>query len=190
MKKGIRFSVLFLIILTAAACTTSTGITGGTDALDRQDQADEILKVGVLLPQSGQFQMYGVDFLEGIDCFFENRNRIVNESSPEIELVYYDNNSTEEGTRKGCRELIDTHNVDIILGPLTSGNSRLAIDLCSEKKVPVMPLWATADDLVASSAYACRIVYSNTYTGFLIGKFSVENLRSKKAAVVLSLIHI
>jgi branched-chain amino acid transport system substrate-binding protein len=181
---GFLFS---LLLLAAIGCGTAPDTSAAAEAsknAEQRRQAGDTIKVGVLLPRTGPFQMYGADFLEGIECFYENRRRILDEDGSEIELVYYDNESTEEGTLEGCRELIDFHAVDIILGPLSSRNAGPAIELCTKKTVPIMPLWATADDLVGDSPYAHRIIYSDSFTGFLIGKFSVENLRSRKAAVV------
>lgn len=171
------FSVIALSVFLLAGCTTPS-VQG--------PEHEEIMKVGILLPRSGLYQSYAADFFRGIDCFMHNYDKLHSGDMRPLELVFQDNESTVEGTLRGCETLIRTHQVDIILGPLTSGNSRPAIEYCTREKIPLIPLWATEDGLTASSDLAFRNIYSNSFTGFLLAKFSVENLRSQKAAVIYS----
>jgi len=174
MKNKVFMGITLAVFL-LAGCTTKS-VQG--------PEHKETLRVGILLPRSGSYQPYAVDFFKGIDCFIQNYDRLHDGEMLPLELVFQDNESTREGTIKGCDTLIRSHQVDIILGPLTSENSRHAIDVCTRENVPLIPLWATEDGLTGTSSLAFRTIYTNSFTGFLLAKFSVENLRSQKAAVI------
>lgn len=174
MKNKVFLGITLAVFL-LAGCTTQS-VQG--------PEQKETLRVGILLPRSGSYQAYAADFFHGIDCFIENYDKLGDDGMRPLEIIFQDNESTREGTIRGCETLIGVHQVDIILGPLASGNSRPAIDYCTGEKIPLIPLWATEDGLTATSSLAFRTVYSNSFTGFLLAKFSVENLRSQRAAVI------
>ena len=122
--------------------------------------------------------------MKGLECFYQTNNELFNKNHPKIELIYYDNQSDNEIAVKGCNYLINKEKVDFIIGPLTSKISNSVIPIGEKAGVPILPLWATADGLTAQSPAAFRIVYSNSQTGYLLAKFSIENLHSRKAAII------
>ncbi|MBI9104414.1 MAG: ABC transporter substrate-binding protein [Spirochaetales bacterium] len=172
-NKNVYCLCLFLSLLLFNSCQTSSEVN-----------TDRKFRIGVLMPESGYIARYGESFLKGIDCFSQTHREYFMGEDQEIELIYYDNQSSNEATIAGCKYLINERDVDFILGPLSSGMTREAIPYCEKAGVPIVPLWATEGELTALSPVAFRIVYSNSHTGYLLSKFSAENLHSKKAAII------
>ena len=142
------------------------------------------VKIGVLVPLTGVFAQYQDPLQKGIDCF---QQRFINSSSPDsidFELIYFDNESNSDITIRGAEYLINTVGVDLILGPLTSGNTTAVISICEKAGIPIVPLWATWTDLTSQSSSVFRIVFSDWHTGYLLAKFCVENLTSSRIAVI------
>ena len=167
------FLILFSCIFLLFSCNT----------LSEQDISDTY-RIGILMPESGNFAQYAESFMKGLECFYQTNNELFNKNHPKIELIYYDNQSDNEIAVKGCNYLINKEKVDFIIGPLTSKISNSVIPIGEKAGVPILPLWATADGLTAQSPAAFRIVYSNSQTGYLLAKFSIENLHSRKAAII------
>ncbi|HCM26309.1 MAG: hypothetical protein A2Z99_00170 [Treponema sp. GWB1_62_6] len=166
----IRFALL-------CAALSSCASRPGTPAL-------KTLKLGVLVPRSGFLAPYAAAFVDGILCREEMDTGRLAAKGLDVELVFFDTKSDLDRTVAGCGGLIGDEGVIAILGPLDSKSTAAAIKVSEVAGVPIVPLWATKDDLTKGTSSTFRVVLRNADTGRLLAKFGAENLRAKKAAVI------
>ena len=103
MKKLLIFSILTYL----SFIINSNGIT--------QNENDRILKIGVLLPLSGEFKNIGESFLKAIDlALYDIANKNIN-------IYPKDSMGTALGTYKAAREL-EAKGVKVVIGPVFYNN--------------------------------------------------------------------
>jgi len=103
MKKLLIFSILTYL----SFIINSNGIT--------QNENDRILKIGVLLPLSGEFKNIGESFLKAIDlALYDIANKNIN-------IYPKDSKGTALGTYKAAREL-EAEGVKVVIGPIFYNN--------------------------------------------------------------------
>lgn len=117
MKKGTIFILSILLTLVFA--------TGPV-------QAKEI-KIGIILPLTGQVAMYGEDGKRGLDLALENINTSGGIKGQKVKLIYEDSTGTPKGAVSAAQKLININKVDTIIGCLFS-TVALAVKPISRQK--------------------------------------------------------
>src|SRR5918995_2927855 len=76
--------------------------------------SDEI-KIGVIVPESGQSQLLGASFLKAVKLAQEDLKNTKNT----YELVIEDSGTTPEQTERAIKKLINVHHVQALLGGIS-----------------------------------------------------------------------
>lgn len=165
--------VLVILVLLFAGCTTQTIV----------DEIDEI-RIGVLLPLSGPLSVYGESALNAIELYFDEVNRNGGVEGMPINYVVEDNGGERDNSVRMAIELIEQDRVQAILGPLTSGNSIAVGKVCQQRGVPMICPTATGQGVTEVSDFVFRVSITEHYQAFIIAKFAVESLNSKRAGAI------
>jgi branched-chain amino acid transport system substrate-binding protein len=94
--------------------------------------------MGLLLPLSGPFAIYGDEVLRGVELGMGLFNK--SEIEPNIELVIRDTKGNEEDAVAGVEDLADREEVMAIIGPLASAESTAAVKRAQDLGVPIISL--------------------------------------------------
>lgn len=132
------------------------------------------LRVGVLLPLSGKFEAVGQDLLQAMQmAVFETENRHV--------LLYpEDTLGTPEGAEEAAERLLRL-GVDVVLGPLLSGNVDAASPYTRQSNVPLVSFSSNAG--VAGRKTFVMGLLPEQQTEY-IAQHAVANSRTTVAALV------
>ena len=91
----------------------------------------EKLKIGVLLPLTGEFSYIGQSFLDTLQLvIYENKNI-------DSELIIKDTKANSAVTKKVTKELVD-ENVNVILGPFFSKSYKVAAQIAKHQNIPLI----------------------------------------------------
>ncbi len=112
------------------------------EALDRAHYDPRV--VGFLLPFTGRYADYGRQAREGIELAFQGA--LTEEGGEAFRLIFRDTESSDEGARRGVRELVD-EGAAVIIGPV--GNVESATDEAQFRGVPMITM--TGKDGIAAS---------------------------------------
>jgi len=142
----------------------------------------KVIKIGAVLPQSGQWALYGNAVREGIELAAEyiKENKILNE---QIQIMWYDTNSKPTTAVEMMEKAIDDGCVAII-GGITTSEAIKMIDLAQKKKIILMSPTASAAELSAKSTYFFRIFPSDKYEVTRAAAFMVEILGTKNLSIL------
>jgi len=105
MKKLITFSILTYLLFTINSSTI------GQTSNENDSKNENILKVGVLLPLSGEFQDIGESFLKAIQL------ALYDISNENIKIYPKDSKGKASGAYQSAREF-EENGIEIVLGPI------------------------------------------------------------------------
>lgn len=147
MKREILL-VLFVIIIVLYGC-----------------QNQNNLKVGVILPLTGEMASYGLDCKDGIEI----SNDI---NGLNVEYIYEDSKGDPKTAIAAYKKLTTIHNVQYVIGDMFS-NTTLAIAPLAKKneKILVSPT-ASSRDISQDNIYALSVFPSERYEAKLIADFA------------------
>ena len=124
MYRGLSVGVLYLLLLFTAGCSSPP---------------NDPVKIGVVLPLSGPFQIYGEQGLKGAKLAVEQINAaggVLDGRS--LELIVRDNQTNPTLAVQQSRELIQTENVFALMGPVSSAARFAMSEVAEQHKTPLL----------------------------------------------------
>lgn len=142
-------------------------------------RANDVAKLGVLLPLSGPLASLGNDVMRG----FELARDLVNEDGgvfgKPAELVVVDVPSSTEATSQATR-LITTNNVKVIMGSYASSISFAASQVAERNRVVYFEQGAVANDITERGfKYLFRFIYPASELGGGAARFMLDTVAPK-----------
>jgi len=136
------------------------------------------IKVGVLLPMTGDMALYGVAINNGIKLAYEesvikDRIKIITED---------DKGDTKTSTTIFNKLLADK--VDVVIGGAMSSGAAAIAPIAQKEKVTLISPTATLPSLTNSGEYFFRLWPSDNYDGYIIADYSANVMQIKRVAVL------
>jgi branched-chain amino acid transport system substrate-binding protein len=155
-----------------------TDTNSGDDTADGTDtEMQEIdLKIGALLPLSGPFATAGATQDIGIEI---GVNRLRDQHGElNLEIQRRDTELTPEVALRGARELVESEDVDGLIGPTSSAAAFAVSDYAQQQQVPVISPAAANPDLTGEDChrYFFRFNEMSVHSGSSQAPWSAENL--------------
>ncbi|GAH05397.1 unnamed protein product, partial [marine sediment metagenome] len=107
----------------------------------------ETIKIGCVMDLSGDLAAMGARMLNGARLAVEEINAAGGVLGKQVELVEEDGKTDPAAGLERVKKLIEIDGVQVIVGPMISGSSKLAIPYAKEHKVPLITMSATAFEL-------------------------------------------
>ncbi len=186
-----KFKKLVGGLLAGAALLAACGNEGsGTNVQDDAfyDERETIV-IGSLYANSGAYSAYGQPQTNAVQLAFEEINAAGGIKGKQIELVEYDYSSDEQEASSLSTRLATEDEVNIIIGPDTSGSSLAALQQAAQYNIPLLSPSASLDSFTLDSSgevvdTAWRIAYSDSYQGEALATFAAEEFGATKAAIL------
>jgi branched-chain amino acid transport system substrate-binding protein len=142
------------------------------------------VKIGGIFPLSGSVAVYGVECKNGIDLAIEEINAAGGINGKQIVLISEDDEGNPEKTVSAYKKLTTKDGVKLLIGSLTSGCTQAVTKLAQAQKVVQLAPAATAPAVTDAGNFIFRACFIDPFQGTVGGKFAVETLGSKKAAIL------
>ena len=111
------------------------------------------IKFGVSISLSGRYSLQGIESFEGFKLWVKEVNqsggiflRKYDKKIP-VELIFYDDESTAERCKSLVEKLIVEDNVNILIGPYSSGLTRAAVPIAQDFKKILWNHGGSSDDI-------------------------------------------
>lgn len=157
--------------------TSDNGNGGG-------DTASEI-KIGAIVPETGEVSVYGKAALSGYKLAIKEYNEKGGILDKKIKLITYDNKGDGNETVNAYNKLVDSDNVDAIIGAVISTNTQAIAPLAARDGIPMITATATADKKITDQGdNIFRSCFTDPYQGQKIADFANEDLNAKTATIV------
>lgn len=170
-KRIIYISFLFFVILCLFFCCEK-----------REDK--EFIKVGVVLPLSGELSTYGQECLNGMILRLDEVNREGGVRNKKLSYVIEDNQGDPLKTANSVDLLAKDEQVLVIIGAATSGNTLAGASVAQHKKIPLITPMATSPVVTEVGDYIFRICFIDPDQGSALANFAFSFLKLKEAAVL------
>lgn len=175
--KRVVVVIIAAVCLTHCATTESTS-SGGTEKIKKVGGS---YKLGVILPLSGKYKIYGDSALHGIEC----ASGVVQPcTSPmHIELVVKDSRGEPSSAATAVEELVTQDKVIAILGPLMSKEIEAAAQKAQELKVPLVSL-SQKDGVTDIGEFVFRVALNSSSQVNTLVNYAVKQKGLKRFGIL------
>ncbi len=143
----------------------------------------ETIKIGAILPLSGQNEFYGNEIKNAIELAREEINKTGGINGSNLEVIYEDDKAEAKTGVNATQKLIEMDKVPVILGSWASSVVLAEAPIAEKSKVIVMAE-AIAPAISEAGDYIFRIQPSASYYSAELIKTVVEKLNLKKIAII------
>jgi branched-chain amino acid transport system substrate-binding protein len=166
--------------LTGALLATLAAAFGAVSA-----QAEDTIKIGVILPYSGQFADGAIQQDNAIKLYMKQHGDKV--AGKKIEIIRKDTGGINPAVAKRlAEELITRDNVDIITGFLLTPNAMAGGDVSSQAKKFMVVMNAATAIITTKSPYMARTSLTIPQLNQAFGNWAAKNAGVKKAYTMVS----
>lgn len=188
MKRYLAILLSIVLIFSLAACAPDEpdtdqveGDTGEEDIEEDIGEEDDIIKIGVFLPLTGESAGGGELEKLGIDMAHKLYPEVLGKK---IELVVADNKSDKAESASAVARLIERDKVVAILGSYGSSFSMAAGPVVEEAKIPAVSTSATNPQVTLGNDYYFRTCFIDPYQGSVMANYAIEELGAENAAIL------
>lgn len=144
--------------------------------------ADETpVKIGVFEPLSGSRSAGGQMEYEGIQVAHALMPTVLGRP---VELVPVDSQSSEEEAAAVAAFLVDTAQVDVVLGTWGSSLALAGVPAFERTRTPFIGTSCTNPQITVGNPYCFRVCYLDDFQGTLLASYAANSLGAKKAAIL------
>ena len=147
-----------------------------------QGRAEEVVKVGIVMPMTGNFAAAGRQVLAGIRLFTQQHGESV--AGKKVQLIVRDDASIPDQSKRVAQELIVTDRVSVI-GAGPTPNALAIAPLSREARIPLVLMISGTSFVTEASPYIVRTSFTLGQQSGIVADWAVKN-GSRRAVVVHS----
>lgn len=148
--------------------------------------ADEIL-VGQFGSMTGGEATFGQSTDKGVRLAIDAKNAAGGIKGKKIKLITQDNQGKPEEAAAVVKKLITQDKVIAILGEVASTRSLAAAPIAQQFKIPMVSPSSTNPKVTQVGDFIFRVCFIDPFQGSVMARFTHENLKLKKVAVLKDL---
>ncbi len=141
------------------------------------------IRVGVQLPLSGKRAPVGRTMKNGIAMAVEAVNRDGGVGGAPLEVIYEDDQDTEQGAIEALRRLTRDHQMVAIIGELFSQHVVAGRELVQQERIPYLT-GGTSPRTIEQTQWIFRVGASDSLLADLLTRFVVEQSKLRKLALL------
>jgi len=142
------------------------------------------IKIGAILPLTGDLGMYGTWAKQGIDLAIEEVNSVGGIDGSKIKIIYEDDQGDAKEAINAMQKLITIDRVPVIIGPLTSSSVLSVAPVAEKSKIVIISPTASSPEITKAGDYIFRNWPSDAFEGKIMAKFAFKKLNLRKVAVI------
>ncbi len=171
LKKLLLVVVGLSLLIPAAACAPKA----------------ETIKIGLLLDLTGDLAAMGTRMLNGARLAVEEINAAGGVVGKQVELVVEDGATDPATGFDRVKKLVAIDGVQVIVGPMITGSSKLAIPYAKTHEVPLITMSATAVELseVEGTEWFFRTCLRDDAQGRLLAEIVMDKGYTRLATIVM-----
>jgi branched-chain amino acid transport system substrate-binding protein len=146
--------------------------------------AGDAILIGEVGSLSGAEASFGISTRNGIELAINQANQSGGVKGKQIAVRVYDDQSKPEEAANAATRLISQDRVKLILGEVASTNSLAMAQKAQPAGVPMISPSSTNPKVTLVGNYIFRVCFIDPFQGFVMAKFTKENLKLTKVAVL------
>ena len=149
-----------------------------------QSISSEPIKIGAILPLTGDVASYGQAGMAGIDAAVKEINNVGGINGRKIEIIYEDDKCDVKEGASAANKLVNIDKVSVIVGGICSGVVSAEIPIIEMSKTPMIITGASRPDLTKNNDFIFRIYPSDNFQGEFAAKYVINQMNKNKVAVI------
>lgn len=174
MKK--HFALLLALLLVVGLFAGCGGTNGGGEASN-----EDVIKIGVFEPLTGANASGGELEMRGIEIAHEMVGEVLGKK---VELVTGDNKSDAVEAVTAAEYLVNSQNVDMVVGTWGSSFAIAAGPVFKEAQVPAVGTSCTNINVTLGNDYYFRVCFLDPFQGTIMANYAYNVLGARTAAIV------
>jgi branched-chain amino acid transport system substrate-binding protein len=166
--KIVRFITTLFVIISFFGCVKHD---------KKEFISNKKIKIGVILPLTGDAASYGYSLKNGIETGFAL-------DSANVSLIYEDSKADSRLAVSAANKLIEVDKVDLLLGPFTSSEVLAVAPIAEKNKIVLIAPTASSPAITKAGDYIFRITPSDNYDGKIMSYFLINKLKIKDSSVL------
>ena len=143
------------------------------------------IRVGILLPYTGVFALYGPAMTQTIEAYVKQIGGKVGDRP--IEIVREDDEGKPDVGLTKTKKLVERDRVHVIVGPVSSAVALAIRDYLHAHKIPLVIPIAFSKELTApekASPFIFRVIDTTDQNGYTFGQWAAQKKGFKRMAVI------
>ena len=178
MKKSkVVLGIAVIMLGLVSGCSSST-------------TSSEEIKIGGNLELSGNVATYGQSVLNSVNLAFEDQNKKGGVLGKQLKFITADNKSEAGESTSAITKLITQDKVVAVLGAVTSSNTKAAVPVSTDYKIPLITPTATNAEVTVNkdgslNKWVFRSCFLDPFQGKVAADFVTNTLKVTKAAIFI-----
>lgn len=153
------------ILVTLSSLLILTACTANTLDSSQVPAKTKSVKLGVLMPLSGDAAAYGIDMQKVFDYELDQINQKAAKKGYKFELVYEDGKCSGVDAVNGFQKLVDIDGVDFVIGGACSSETLAVAPIAESNKVVLISPLSSNPDVEKEGDYTFTLSYSDALIG-------------------------
>jgi branched-chain amino acid transport system substrate-binding protein len=145
---------------------------------------NNVIKIGAILPLTGDAALYGNNAKEGIDLAVEKVNTQGGVLNRKIIVVYEDSKADPKTGVAAFQKLMDFDKVQSVIGCVSSSVTLALAPLAEKNSIVVLSPAATSPKLSGAGKYIFRNWTSDTYEANVIADYAINTLKITRLGIL------
>jgi ABC-type branched-subunit amino acid transport system substrate-binding protein len=176
--------VCLVLVLAALPLMSACGTAGEEE---EEEEEEETIKIGVVMEFSGDLGAMGERMINGARLAAEEINAAGGILGKQVELLEEDSKTDPAAGLDRVKKLVEIDGVQVIVGPMITGSSKLAIPYLADHEIPAITMSATNPLLsdLEGTDWFFRCCLMDDAQGRVLANFAIEQGYERVASMVL-----
>ena len=176
MRRSLLVLLLITTLFISFACVRRGGETNGGST--------GTILIGYYGDLSGRTSSFGQSTKNGVEMAADEINKAGGINGQQVKIITEDDQGEPNKAATVVTKLINQDGVKALLGEVASSNSLAAAPKAQEAKVPMISPSSTNPAVTQVGDYIFRVCFIDPFQGEVMAKFSANNLKAKRAAIL------
>lgn len=180
-----RYSLAMVILYDLSERYSSFRFSPQVDSLlerVREKLAPLANRIGVLVPLSGDYEVYGRQVANAVTLAVQEYNQ--KGIGPQVELYLLDSGDTLETTKMSYRSLSDINRCIAVIGPMFTDEAVALSELTEMSRVPLLSPAAGSSDFLSGGEYLFRCAMTNRLQARVLAQYAYDELHLRRYAIL------
>lgn len=145
---------------------------------------EDTIKVGHYASMTGKEATFGLSTDNGLRLAINEINAAGGVLGKKIDIITYDTKGESKEAGNAVSRLVTQDKVAAVIGEVASGLSIAGGAVCQQYGIPMISPSSTNPRVTTGRDFVFRVCFIDPFQGYVVAKFSSENLKAKTAAIL------
>jgi len=142
------------------------------------------IKIGAILPLTGDNAVYGVAIKRGIDLGIEEINKTNGINGKKLVVIFEDDQADPQKSVAAYKKLTTIDKAPLILGGVFSASTLAMAPLAEKDRIVLLSPTSSAVEITNAGDYIFRIYPSDSYDGIFLADYAIDSMKAKTVSII------